>query len=148
MGYLCNTKVVDYGGLIDHWRDIRIHPERHDFLIQYPEELLKKTDLFYALTTYLGENLVQKYLFPSRYDLYIKKKDYTSWKEKLSSEGLVGKGNFRLLIDDDHVFYNANVVKGLRVVSVPQLILDLFVEGGVCSEAAEMLMTKEKSKHV
>jgi len=148
MGFLLNTKVVDYRGLIGHWKAIRIHPACHDFMIQDPDELLKETDLDYALTTYLGENLVQKYLFPSRYDIYIKIIHYERWKEKLSSEGLVGKGNFRVLVDDDHVFYNANLVYGLRVVSVPQLILDLLVEGGVCSEAAEMLMATEESKHV
>jgi len=148
MGFLLNTKVVDYRGLIGHWKAIRIHPARHDFLIQNPDEFLKETDLDYALTTYLGENLVQGYLFPSRYDVYIKRYDYEYWKEKLSFEGLVGRGNFRVLVDDDHVFYDANLVNGLRVVSIPQLILDLLVEGGVCSEAAEMLMVKEESKYV
>jgi hypothetical protein len=148
MGLILNTKVIDYRGLINHWKNIHIQPARHDFLIQNPDEFLKNIDLDYALTTYLGENLVQKYLFPTRYDVYIKKDDLNYWKEKLSYEGLVGKGNFRLLVDDDHVFYNANLINELHVVSIPQLILDLLVERGVCAEAAEMLIAKEESKYV
>ena len=148
MGLILNTKVIDYGGLITHWKNIHTQPVRHDFLIQSPDEFLKKINLDYALTTYLGENLVQKYLFPTRYDVYIKKDDLSYWKERLSNEGLVGKGNFRLLVDDDHVFYNASLINELHVVSVPQLILDLLVEGGVCVEAAEMLIAKEESKYV
>ena len=54
----------------------------------------------------------------------------------------MGKGNLRLLMDDEHVFYGSFEQKGLKVVSLPQLIVDLFDEGGVCVEAAEMLLKK------
>ena len=148
MGFIINTKVIDYRGLINHWKKIHIQPSRHNFLIQTPDEFLKNIDLDFALTTYLGENLIQKYLFPTRYDVYIKKDDLNYWKKELSNEGLVGKGNFRVLVDDDHVFYNAHIINELNVVSVPQLILDLLNEGGVCVEAAEMLIAKEESKYV
>jgi hypothetical protein len=147
-GLILKTKVVNYKGLIDFWKNIHIQPVKHDFLIKNPDELLKNTDLDYALTTYLGENLIQKYLFPTRYDIYIKNNDLNYWKEKLSSVGLVGKGNFRILVDDDHVLYNTQVIKGLRVVSIPQLILDLLIESGVCTEAAEMLILKEEPQHL
>ncbi len=49
----------------------------------------------------------------------------------------------RLLIDDEHIFY-ANIKKeGLRIVSIPQLILDLLREEGAAIEAAHKLMEKE-----
>lgn len=66
----------------------------------------------------------------------------------LSDNGLVGKGNVRTLVDDEHVFYNAHTVKNINVVSTPQLILDLLIEGGPSAEAAEMLLGKVAPEHV
>jgi hypothetical protein len=40
------------------------------------------------------------------------------------------------------VFYNSFKRKDLDIVSIPQLIVDLFEEGGVCTEAAEKLLEK------
>ena len=57
-------------------------------------------------------------------------------------DGLVGKGNIRLLQADNHVFYSSFERHGLKIVSLPQLILDLFEEGSVCVEAAEKLLEK------
>jgi len=142
LGLINGTKVVDHRGLVENWRGIRIKPERREYLHKSPLDLLKKTALQYALTTYQAENLVQHYLFPSRTDVYVRRVDRDLWHKLVSDEGLVGKGNLRLLIDDEHVFYGSFEQKGLRVVSLPQLIVDLFDEGGVCVEAAEMLLQK------
>ena len=49
----------------------------------------------------------------------------------------------RLLIEDEHAFYSNIKKEGLRIVSIPQLILDLLREEGVAIEAAHMLMEKE-----
>jgi hypothetical protein len=94
------------------------------------------------LTTYQAENLVQNYLFPSRVDIYIKESDWEQWHDILSKKGLVGKGNVRLILSDEHVFYNSFEKDGLKVVSMPQLIIDLMNEGGVCVEAAELLIKR------
>jgi hypothetical protein len=59
-----------------------------------------------------------------------------------ATEGLVGKGNMRLLTTDPHVFYNSFRQQGLNIVSIPQLIVDLLEEDGVCTEAAEKLLEK------
>lgn len=141
-GYVKATKVLDLEGLIRLWMKYRLKPSNRGYLIQKPLELLRHTDLTYALTTYQGENLVQGYLFPSRIDLYVSRGDKADWHVLLSRGGLVGEGNVRILFDDDHVFYNAVDREGLRVVSLPQLIVDLLLEGGVCVEAAEMLLVK------
>jgi len=66
----------------------------------------------------------------------------------MSKNGLVGRGNVRILVDDSHVFYGSLVVRDFSVVSTPQLILDLLVEGGPSVEAAEMLLEKVVLKHV
>ena len=147
-GYVEGSKVLNYEGLVRFWAKHRLNPGSRDYLIQRPLELLRRTELAYALTTYQAETLVQGYLFPSRIDLYVKKGERGDWHGLLSREGLVGEGNVRVLFDDDHVFYDAVEVGGLRVVSMPQLIVDLLLEGGVCVEAAEMLLAKMGGGHV
>jgi hypothetical protein len=136
------TKVIDYTKLIYYWKECKVIPAKREYMVRNPLEILHKTKLAYALTTYQAENLVQNYLFPSRVDFYIKPKDKEKWHRLLSKEGLVGKGNTRILILDEHVFYDSFKTKGLNVVSLPQLIVDLLAEGGVCVEAAEKLLEK------
>ncbi len=143
-GLVEGTKVKDYRGLITMWKDIRMEPEAREYMVRDMMDFLKKTDMKYALTTYSAENLVQKYLFTSRIDFYIMPEDRQKWHEELSKKGLVGKGNVRVLTTDKHVFYNSFVREGLTVVSIPQLIVDLMVEGLVGVEAAEMLLKKEE----
>lgn len=147
-GLVDGTMVKDYRGLVTMWKSIRKEPDVREYMVRDILDLLKKTDMKYALTTYSAENLVQKYLFPSRTDFYILKKDQQSWHKMLSEKGLVGKGNVRMLITDEHVFYNSSVRDGLTVVSMPQLIVDLMTEGAVGGEAADMLLEKETKDHV
>ena len=142
MGLVNRTKVTDYAGLVGYWREVKTKSDKKEYMHRDPLGLLKRTRLQYALTTYQAENLVQHYLFPSRIDLYIREKDAGRWHELIAGEGLVGKGNVRLLLADDHVFYGSFERRGLKVVSLPQLIVDLFEEGGVCVEAAEKLLEK------
>lgn len=148
MGLVEGTKVKDYRKLVLLWRDLRKRPEFREYMVKKPLELLKKTDLQYALTTYQAENFVQQYLFPSRIDFYIDPKDRERWHRVLTEEGLAGKGNTRVLIEDIHVFYNTSNKTGLKVVSIPQLVVDLLEEGGPCTEAAEMLIKKEEQRFV
>lgn len=53
---------------------------------------------------------------------------------------LLGGGNTRINVLDDHVFYNQQAVDGFSTVSIPQLILDLLAEGGPCEKAAMKLI--------
>lgn len=137
------TKVKDTQGMFSYWLEISKYPLYREYNIQNPIDLLKKTNLKYALTTYHAESLTQHYLFPSRVDIYIKEQDFQSWHKLLTKQGLVGKGNTRLLLDDEHVFYSNIKKEGLRIVSIPQLILDLLREEGVAIEAAQMLVGRE-----
>jgi hypothetical protein len=147
MGLVEGTRVIDYHGLLQYWKSVSLKPKHRDYMIKRPLKVLKDASLPYALTTYQAETLVQNYLFPSRIDIYVKEEDWEKWHKLLSKKGLVGGGNLRLLLSDAHVFYRAFEVKGLRIVSIPQLIVDLMKEGGVCIEAAEMLI-KGIEKHV
>jgi len=140
LGYLKDTTVNNFPAIFEIWKNQRNNIQKKNFVINDPMALLSDVHLEYALTTYQGENLVQGYLFPSRFDIYIQRKDYDSWNELLKESGLMGSGNFRILIDDDHVFYKSKTVNEFKVVSTPQLIVDLYKEGGVCGEAADNLV--------
>jgi len=137
-----NTEVTDYSGLVKYWLKTKTKPEKREYMYKDPISLIKKAQLPYALTTYQAENLVQHYLFPSRTDLYIETEDRQKWHNLIATEGLVGKGNMRLLTTDSQVFYNSFKQQGLNIVSIPQLIIDLFEEDRVCTEAAEKLLEK------
>ncbi|MBA3046334.1 MAG: hypothetical protein KKH41_08900 [Candidatus Thermoplasmatota archaeon] len=135
------TKVLNKEKLLDYWFSITQTPKHYDFFVQSPKEFLQNIGMDYALTTYAAENLLNHYLFPSRTDLYIKEGDLALWKEKISgSGGLVGKGNLRLLVYDDHTLYEKKKIKGMWVASVSQVLIDLKREGGVCLEAYEMMV--------
>jgi predicted transcriptional regulator len=142
LGLVKRTKVTDHAGLLKYWLQVKTKPEKREYMHKDPINLIKKAELPHALTTYQAENIVQKYLFPSRTDLYIRTENVEKWHKLITAEGLVGKGNLRLLIADHHVFYGSFKRQGLTVVCIPQLIVDLLEEGGVCTEAAEKLLEK------
>jgi hypothetical protein len=144
-GFIEKTTVRDYSGLVKFWLKIKTRPRAFGFMHRDPNALIKNTLLPYALTTYSAENLVQHFLFPSRVDLYIKKDDMQRWQKMIMTDGLMGQGNLRLIVADEHVFYKYNEIQGFNVVSIPQLIVDLLFEGGVCTEAGEKLLEKAAS---
>jgi hypothetical protein len=141
-GILEGSYVVRPKDLFMIWKERPITKEHLDYFVQDVRETVKGSNLLYAATTYYGENEVGKHLFPRRMDIYIKEGDLGKWKEYLSSKGLIGSGNFRILIADEHVFFNSSNTGDIRTVCVQQLIVDLFREGGVCSEAADMLIER------
>ncbi|WAM22515.1 MAG: helix-turn-helix domain-containing protein (plasmid) [Candidatus Methanoperedens sp.] len=142
MGLLKSTTVLDYPALLRYWQSVYIKHKYREYMVKEPLKLLKDIKLPYALTTYQAENLIQSYLFPSRVDIYIKEGDWKQWHDMISKKGLVGKGNLRLLLAEEHVLYKSFEKDGLKIVSTPQLIVDLMIEGGVCVEAAELLIEK------
>lgn len=142
MGLVKGTRVLDYPALMRYWQSVYIKYKYREYMVKEPLKLLKNNELPYALTTYQAENLIQSYLFPSRVDVYIKEEDWRQWHDMISKKGLVGKGNMRLLLADEHVFYKSFEKDSLKIVSPPQLIIDLMIEGGVCVEAAELLIRK------
>jgi len=141
-GAVKGTQVRDFRKLVDLWKEWRTPVSSREYMLRKPLDVLSKTGLEYALTTYQAENLVQRYLFVSRVDLYIRHEDQKKWHSLLTREGLVGKGNIRILMADEQVFYGASEREGFKIVSMPQLVVDLMSEGGVCVEAAEMLLEK------
>ena len=137
------TRVVDPKGLLNLWSRLNIKYESQSYMLPKVMETLKKTNLEYGLTTYRAESFVNRYLFPSRTDLYIRRDDFDEWHAMLVGAGaLVGGGNVRLRWYDDQVFHNSFSVEGYRLVTIPQLIIDLIREGSSAVEAAEQMMEK------
>ena len=141
-GLVKGTRVVDVKGLISWWRRWRRPFDHCDYMVKKPLTLLASSGMQHAATTYLAERMVQDYLFTSRIDVYVRQEDKTKWHEIIVEDGLVGGGNFRLLFGDDRVFYKSFDVDGVTVASLPQIIVDLYDAGGVCVEAADMLVEK------
>lgn len=137
-------KQIKNKNLYNLWLKIKKKSKYREYLIKEPLEILKKTKLDYALTTYFAETIIQSYLFPLRYDIYIKEEDLNKWHKLLTDNGFYGKGNFRILIYDDFKFLEKQTINfkniKLKVVTEPQLIVDLMQENGPAKEAAEMLM--------
>ncbi len=146
MGLTKGTAVVNYSGLILYWLKTRLERDFREYMLQDPLDLIQRSDLTYALTTYQAENMIQHYLFPSRTDAYVLSEDLEKWqKQILEAGGLVGRGNFRLLLTDSYALYGALGISGYKIVCRPQLIVDLLAEGGPAKEAGELLLQKVTS---
>lgn len=139
-GLIEDTTVLEPRNLYGEWQDVRVSPNQVSVSLQQPMDLLQDTDLDYALTTYQAENLAQGFLFPSTTDFYIRPEQAEEWAQIIENTGLLGGGNTRVRVTDDHVFYKTARRDGTTVVSTPQLIVDLRAEGGPCGEAADKLI--------
>ncbi|PGF14563.1 hypothetical protein CP556_20905 [Natrinema sp. CBA1119] len=139
-GLVDDTRVVDPTGLYEHWRETRIHPNELSVSLQQPRDRIQETECEYALTTYEAENIHQGFLFVSETALYVDPDDIEHWLEFIEERGLIGGGNTEFRVTDEHVFYNAQTIDGVRTVSIPQLIVDLLDEDGPAVEAAHRLI--------
>ena len=143
------TKVTNIYGLFKQWLKIRSPLQFAEYHIQKdPLTIIKNSNLPYALTTYQADNLIHRYLFPTRTDIYILKDDLNLWHKKLLSNGLIGAGNTRIIIADPHLIKNSIKQKGFFIVSKSQLICDLLMEGGVAIDAGNLLIRKWYSEFI
>ncbi|MEK6921014.1 MAG: hypothetical protein AABX82_03970 [Nanoarchaeota archaeon] len=137
------TKVQDVDKLIDYYLTLEKKSIHFDFFIQEPREYFLSQKKTYLLTTYAAENNISYHLFLTRFDTYVKEEEIQVWKEELFKKGLLGKGNVRLIIPPDpYIFKFTQKIKGLCLVTIPLLLIDLKREGGVCMQAYEYLVKK------
>jgi len=143
MGLIKKNKVTNIYDLFEYWLKIRSPLQIAEYHLQEnPLTVIKNSNLSYALTTYQADNIVHRYLFPTRTDLYILRDDLDSWHKYLLSHGLIGKGNTRIMIADPYIIKNSIKRNGFKIVSKSQLICDLFMEGGIAIDAANLLIRK------
>ena len=141
-GLIADGKLKDPKGIFMKWagrKDNRVFREYH---LQDPDAVMKNSVMDYAFTGYFAENLIGHYLFPRYREIYIRREDAMKWHTYLTANGYVGKGNLRVIISDEHVFFEKDVVQGWPVVSIQQLIVDLYRTGSECAEAADNLVRK------
>jgi len=136
------SKLKKPKALFEKWRDRTDQRGFREYHVQNPEKILMETQMEYALTGYFAENLIGHYLFPRYYEFYIRPKDALKWHYLLSKNGYVGKGNVRVILADEQVFFERSKIDNWPVVSIQQLIVDLMREGAECSEAADNLISK------
>ena len=140
---------LKYKELFEYWLSIHKQLKFREYMLKNPLDIFEETKMEYALTTYMAENMLQSYLFPLRYDFYIKSQDLEKWHSMLSGKGFYGKGNVRILIsEDDFVFYDKfpfkfqENKKPIFITSIPQVIIDLLAEDGPAKEAGYMLIKR------
>ena len=141
-GVIKGSKVLKPRDLFQIWATHKVPIYVREYHVKDPQVILKNCGMEFTLTKYYAENLVNNYLFPKVYDLYIKNDELLNWHDLFSSKGYVGSGNIRVLMADEHVFWNMKKVNDWPIVCTQQLIVDLIREGIECIEAVDQLMEK------
>lgn len=144
--------VTNPHAIFQWWKDRRAMPKISSFQVKDPKmvahQLLAEHSIPNAATTYYGENQHHGHLFPRRMDTYVRLENFAKAREALLAlGGQLGGTNFRLWTGDDAVVEErqpgAPGPMNLDFAPVPQIILDLYLEGGSAAEAADLMIQKE-----
>jgi hypothetical protein len=137
------TKVTDYEGAIEKWAERPIRFQAQSYALPNVLRVLRHTYLEYAITTYRAESMINHYLFPTINEIYVRASDVDQWHNLFVRErAMVGGGNVRIRWYDDEVLRNSFLFQSYRLVTIPQLIVDLIRSGGVAVQAARQLIEK------
>ena len=98
----------------------------------------------YALTGLAGALLVEPFVRPTNTHIYIRKRsDAIEWANELGLMPVEENGNVKFAIaSSDGIFYGAQEIDGIRVVSDIQLYVDLYNYPARGREAADELYKK------
>lgn len=140
------TRVTDRDALIDAWATTEppadIVGERVSLLTS-PEAIVEDVTSVtqsprYAATAEAAADQLAPFARFSRVDLYVA--DMATWDQQLGLTSVPRGGNVALIVPVDvGVFDGAAAVRGLNLVSRPQLYVDLMRRGGAAAEAARFL---------
>lgn len=139
-GILEGHMVIDPGALFALWSNRSDKRVYREYYLRDARELIRESTLDYSITGYFAEKLIGQYLFPRYYEIYIHEEDAASWHDVMTSQGQVGRGNVQIILADEHVFFERQEVDGWPLVSVQQVIVDLYRTGVECAEAADLLV--------
>jgi len=114
--------------------------ERAQYLIKKIGNLLRNEK--YAFTLFSATEIISPYVAPDKVHLYILDKDKEKISKLLVEEGIAPaeKGNIICYEVDENHFYGSKEVRGVNVISLPQLYIDLVSYGGRGEEAAEHVL--------
>ncbi len=122
--------------------------ERPQYLIKKISSLLRKET--YALTLFSATEIAAPYVAPDTVHLYILKGREKQISNIFVKQGIMPaeKGNIKCYIVDDNYFYGSQEIRGVKIISLPQLYIDLISYGGRGDEAAENVLSLMRKKNV
>jgi hypothetical protein len=125
-----------------------IAPERPQYLIKKIGQMLSKET--YAFTLFSATEVVSPYVTPDKVHLYILKDNADKILQYFPKEGIMPaeQGNVVCYIVDSTQFYGCQNIRGLFIISLPQLYIDLVSYGGRGEEAAEHILALMSENHV
>lgn len=160
-GHLEKTRgirIVNYEKLLKSWSytvSIRenekvefLTAERPQYMIKKIGELLRKET--YAFTLFSATEIVAPYVAPNKVHLYILKDKEKEISEIFFGEGIMPaeEGNIICYLVGKNHFYGSMETRGLKIISLPQLYVDLVSYGGRGEEAAEYILNLLRGKNV
>jgi len=142
--------IRDFDGLLGAWAKA---PPLHDIRIERvsaagPAEVVAsiaaaKLKSEYALTTEAAAEFVAPFARFSKVEMYVA--DANVWSRLLRLEAVSRGGNVALIRPQDPgVFDGGEIRQKVRLVSWPQLFVDLYRKGGAAREAAEFLRSRRQ----
>ncbi len=160
-GHITKTKgirIVNWKNLLKSWSytvSVKqnkklefIAAERPQFLIKKISQLLKKE--IHAFTLFSATEIIAPYVSPNKVHLYILKNKTTKISDILTKTGIMPaeEGNIICYLVDEKYFYGTKEIRGIKIVSLPQLYIDLISYGGRGEEAAEQILKLMEEKNV
>ena len=156
---LTNSKMLlkDWVGAYRfEYNEIHSYYSEDKNIIKKIRDFFKKHEYKYAFTLHTGANLQTSFVKSGDVYLYLKsdnfKKDILDLRQKLDLKELVRGGNIHIAKPyyKHSAFFNAQAIKGFRVVSNLQLYLDLYNFQPRGREHAEHLkkLLEDKGKHL
>jgi len=122
--------------------------ERPQYLIKKISKLLSKEA--YAFTLFSATEIIAPYVAPNKVHLYIPKDKEKVISKIFVKEGimLAEEGNIVCYLVDEKHFYGSKEIRGIKIISLPQLYVDLVSYGGRGEEAAENILKLLAEKNV
>ncbi|MDI6738101.1 MAG: type IV toxin-antitoxin system AbiEi family antitoxin [Nanoarchaeota archaeon] len=96
-----------------------------------------------AFTLFSATEHIRPYVSPSNTHVYVLKEDLPKWQEFFRKENILPaekEGNIVCLLVDKDYFYGVEDVRGISIISIPQLYADLIAYGGRGEDAAQELL--------
>lgn len=122
--------------------------ERPQYLIKKISDLLRKED--YAFTLFSATEIIAPYVAPNKVHLYILENEEKKISNIFIKEGIMPaeEGNIVCFSVDENHFYGNKEIRGIKIISLPQLYVDLISYGGRGEEAAEQILKLLGEKNV
>ena len=115
--------------------------ERPEYLFKKISLIAAQNNLTYTFTLYSATEFVSPFVVPNTLDFYILEGDKEKWETNLVKHNIfpAEKGNITVYLVNKDYFYNLFEVNGSKIISLPQLYVDLFSLGGRGEEAAQQI---------